>query len=343
MKQTAVVIAPGRGTYNQTELGYLARHHSEFSTLKDFDAFREANGQTTVSALDQAERFSAATHTRGDNASPLIFACGLADFGAINRARFDIIGVTGNSMGWYTALACAGALDPMAGFRVANTMGTLMQEHMIGGQLIYPFVDDDWREIPGQRDNLFAKVEDINARADHILDLSIDLGGMLVLAGNEAGLSAFQRNVPPIQDRFPMRLKNHAGFHTALQTPVSTLGFSALPGSLFQQPKLPLIDGRGAMWFPHETDTAALYDYTLGDQVTKSYDFTAAVRTAARELMPDVFIVLGPGKTLNGATAQALIRCGWRGMQSKADLTEAPADQPRILSMGMTDQRALST
>ncbi|MBU2980242.1 ACP S-malonyltransferase [Lentibacter algarum] len=340
MKQTAVIIAPGRGTYNKTELGYLAKHHPNSPALAKFDAYRTAQGQTPVSELDSAARFVGPTHTRGDNASPLIYACSLFDFAAINRERFDIVGVTGNSMGWYTALACAGALDAMSGLRVVNTMGRLMQEQMLGGQLIYPFVDDNWHEVAGQRTALMSKVTEINARADHTLGLSIDLGGMLVLAGNEAGLSAFETSVPPLQGRYPMRLPNHAGFHTHLQIPVSKLGFESLPKDLFQQPEVPLIDGRGFIWNPKATDINRLYDYTLGHQVTETYDYTAAIRTAARELMPDVFIVLGPGTTLGGATAQSLILSNWQGWASKPDFQKAVAKQPKLLAMGMEEQRA---
>ena len=153
----------------------------------------------------------------------------------------------------------------------------------------------------------------INARTDHVLGLSIDLGGMLVLAGNETGLVAFEKSVPALQERYPMRLPNHAGFHTHLQKPVSELGFAALPEHLFGQPSIPLIDGRGAIWYPKSTNIAELYYYTLGHQVHEPYYFTAAIRTAAQEFMPDVFIILGPGTTLGGATAQALIRSNWRG------------------------------
>ena len=342
-KQTAVVIAPGRGTYNKAELGYLAKHHPDFKHLEAFDSNRKAQEQAPVSKLDQAERFSGPTHTRGDNASPLIYACGLADFSAISRERFDIIGVTGNSMGWYTALACAGALGPIEGFRTANTMGTLMQEHMIGGQLIYPFVDTDWCEIPGKRDELLATVTHINALSDHTLGLSINLGGMLVLAGNEQGLHAFEASVPQIEQRFPLRLQNHAGFHTPLQEPVSKIGFQQLPLSLFQQPELPLIDGRGGIWYPQASNLEALYNYTFGHQVTQTYDFTAALETAAREFMPDVFIILGPGTTLGGASAQALIQCNWRGWHSKKSMQNSSKSSPRLLSMGIEDHRTLCT
>ena len=297
--KTAVVICPGRGTYGKAELGTLARHFKNRALLADFDARRSASGQETLTALDGAATYSVAKHTRGDNASALIYAATIADFAALQN--IEILAVTGNSMGWYSALACAGALSAQDGFEVVNTMGSLMQQHLIGGQLIHPFMDDTWQNNPAQKTALLALMTEINTRPDHILALSIDLGGMLVLAGNDAGLTAFEAAVPQAQARFPMRLANHAAFHTALQAPVAALGRAALPAGLFGQPKYPLIDGRGAIWWPHATDTAALWAYTLGHQVTEPYDFTHAITVTAREFAPDLFIITGPGTTLGGA------------------------------------------
>ena len=224
MKQTAVVIAPGRGTYNKTELGYLAQRHPDKAELfAQFDRYRQDRGQVPVTELDGQYRYSISTHTRGDNASPLIYACAYPDFLSIDRDAYDIVGVTGNSMGWYIALACAGALNPMAGLEVVNTMGTLMQEQLIGGQIIYPYTDNNWVEIPGQKQKLLDLCQKISARPDHFLALSIDLGGLLVLAGDTNGLTAFEQAVEPVQDRFPMRLQNHAGFHSTLQIPVAEM------------------------------------------------------------------------------------------------------------------------
>ena len=343
VRQTAVVICPGRGTYNKPELGYLARHFPDAAVLSGFDAKRAAAGQETLTALDGAERFSLAKHTRGDNASGLIYAATLGDFLAIDRDAIEIVAVTGNSMGWYSALACGGALSAQDGFTVANTMGTLMQEALIGGQLVYPFLGDDWRPDPARKAGLLALVGEIDARADHTLALSIDLGGMLVLAGDEAGLKAFENAADPIDGRFPMRLGNHAAFHTQLQQPVAERGRAALSPELFGQPDLPLVDGRGAIWWPHATDRQALWDYTLGHQVTESYDFTRAVTVAAREFAPDLFIVTGPGTTLGGAVAQSLVLADWRGMGSKAEFKARQQAEPLLVSMGMPEQRALAT
>lgn len=337
--KTAVLICPGRGTYTKAELGSLTRTFPDAALLARFDAERSRLGQETLTALDQAQTYSVARHFRGDNASTLIYVCTLGD--ALSVRGVEVVAVTGNSMGWYSALACAGALGPMEGFTVVNTMGTLMQEALIGGQLVYPFMGEDWQDAPVRRAELLALVGDIGDRLGHDLALSIDLGGMLVIAGNEAGLAAFEAAVPPVQGRFPLRLGNHAAFHTALQTPVAAKGRAALPESLFQQPQKPLIDGRGHVWWPGAATTAALRDYTLGHQVVEPYDFTAAIRSAAREFAPDYFIVPGPGTTLGGAVAQSLIRANWRGMSNKAEFESLQDREPFLIAMARDDQRAI--
>jgi len=340
--KTAVIVCPGRGTYTKAELGTLARHRpAEAAMLDAFDRRRAALGQDTLADLDGAGRYSVARHSRGDNASALIYACSLADVRAIQGMQ--VVAVTGNSMGWYTALAAGGAVSAGDGFEIVNTMGTLMQRHLIGGQLVYPFVDADWRPVPGRRAALLAVVEQIAARPGHALGLSIDLGGMLVLAGNAEGLAAFEAAVPPEQGRFPMRLANHAAFHTPLQDPVAAEGRAALPPSLFGQPKVPLIDGRGAIWWPGGTDPGTLRTYTLGHQVTQAYDFTRAITVAAREFAPDLFIIPGPGTTLGGAVAQALILADWQGLGGRADFVNRQGADPLLISMGIDAQRALIT
>jgi [acyl-carrier-protein] S-malonyltransferase len=327
---TAVIICPGRGTYNAAEVGTLARH-GDASLIASFDQARAALGQETLTALD-AGPYSLTRHSRGDNASALIYAATLSDFRTLRD--IDVVAVTGNSMGWYSALACAGALSPMDGFAVVNTMGTLMHEMGQGGQVIYPVTGDDWQPDAALR----ARVMDLAAMAG--LSLSIDLGGTLVLAGDAAALAAF---APPPVGRFPMRLQNHAAFHTHLMAPVATAGQARLARGLFRQPDVAMIDGRGAIWWPGAVDTEALYDYTLGHQVTQPYDFAHAIRIAAREFAPDLFIVPGPGTTLGGAVAQSLITTNWQGIRSKADFQSRQQTAPLVLSMGMDDQRRLAT
>lgn len=340
-RPTAVLICPGRGTYNAAELGTLTRTHAGNPLIAEWDTFRREHGQETLTDLDTAARFSAKIHTAGDNASPLIYACSVLDAQAAHRSH-DIIAVTGNSLGWYIALAAGGANTAQAGMEIVNTMGTLMHNHGTGGQILYSFVDDNWQAIPDEEARLMALVCVINDLPEHSLALSIRLGGMLVVAGNKTGLLAFETANTHDPDRKPLRLPNHAAFHTAMMESVAAMGRSALPQSLFTTPDTALIDGRGAVWHPKSTDLTALRTYTLGHQVTEPYDFTAAVISAARNFAPDRFIITGPGTTLGGAVVQALISIKWQGIESKAAFQDRQARDPLVISMGRPDQRELA-
>lgn len=336
-KKTALVVCPGRGVYNAGELGYLKTYHADKADLvASFDTQRSELGQPLIANLDSSEKFSRSKFTRGDNASGLIYSCSYADFLNIDRDRFDIVAVTGNSMGWYTALACGGALSAEDGFRTVNSMGAIMHEHGEGGQFVYPAMDDDWRLITDTRDILLGLVDSIED-----LHVSIYFGGMIVLAGTDAALAEAEGKLEPLQGRFPMRLPNHAAFHTPLMAPNSESGFAALPKTMFQQPTLPMIDGRGKIWMPGAANITELWDYTFGTQVIETYDFTRSVQTGLKEFAPDCVIVLGPGNTLGGATAQSMLMCDWNGQSTKAQFLEQQAIDPMMLAMGHRDQRPL--
>jgi malonyl CoA-acyl carrier protein transacylase len=339
-RQAALVICPGRGTYGKAELGYLKRLHGDKSELiETVDRLRSERGQPTISELDGADRFSVATHTRGDIASPLIFTASYADFLAVDRSRYEIAAVTGNSMGWYTTLACAGAVSLEHGFRIVDAMGENSQAGEPGGQVLLSLVDEDWREVAGLREATLALVDRIEG-----LYVSIELGGMLVLAGTEAGLAALLAEAPPTPSREPLRLVNHGPFHSPLMRASSERALADLPAGWFAAPDGPMIDGRGHIWRPFASDPETLRRYTFVTQILETYDFTRAVQVAVREHAPDRIILLGPGDTLGGAIAQALIAIEWRGLRSKTDFQEMQASAaPVLLAMGREDQRALVT
>ncbi|HEX8222713.1 MAG TPA: ACP S-malonyltransferase [Allosphingosinicella sp.] len=343
-REAALVICPGRGTYGKAELGYLTRHHGDKAELiGTFDRLRSERGQPTLSELDGAERFSPALHTRGDIASPLIFAASYADFLAIDRSRFDAAAVTGNSMGWYTTLAVAGAVSAEDGFRIIDAMGENSQAGEAGGQVLLTLVGDEWNELAGLREQVLAVARSIGSRDGHSLHVSIELGGMIVFAGNEPGLVALLAEAPPTPAREPIRLVNHGPFHTPLMAGSSARALAQLPPEWFGSPDAPMVDGRGHIWRPFASAPGAVHDYTFVTQILETYDFTRAVQVAVREQAPDRIVLLGPGDTLGGAIAQALIAIEWRGLRSKTDFQEMQAADPFLISMGREDQRGLVT
>jgi len=334
-RESVVVVAPGRGTYSAGELGYLASHHGKnHSLVKTVDEYRRSAGWVPVSELDAAERFRPSVHTLGGNASALIYTAALADFGAIDQSRYEIVAVTGNSMGWYLALAAAGVTDPFgSGIHLVEQMAQLMDEQGIGGQLLYPLMDDDWRWLP-ERVRLVEQLIDETQE----LFLSIRLGGSLVLAGSDEGLREAESRLPVVADQYPARLIRHAAFHTPLLQHVSERAVELLSPHDFVSPTLTLIDGLGDIWSPG-SDAAALYDYTLGTQVVAPYNFRRAIEVAVQEFAPDRVIVLGPGKAMGAPVLQTLAALDWLGLDTREAWFERQSRDPFVLAMGIEEQR----
>ncbi|MEP6343230.1 MAG: ACP S-malonyltransferase [Maricaulaceae bacterium] len=337
MKKTALVICPGRGTYNKAEHGYLYRHHAnQTDFIQMLDSYRACQDQITISELDQSPQFSSSLHVTGDNASSLIYGCALADFQAIDQNKIDIVGVTGNSMGWYLALAASKAVSLEDGARIVNTTGKLMHDHAQGGQIVYPIVDDNWVLSPEKQrliDSVLSKKPD-----DAFIDISIKLGGILIFAANTAGLSYLQKSLPK-QSPYPLKLAHHGAFHSSHVGNVVPMAQQALSVDMLSTPNLPLIDGKGRIWQPQATDLDALYDYTFGTQINSLFDYSKAVEVGIKEFAPDMIIILGPGSTLGGPTAQELIKHRWQGLKNKADFKHRQSQDPYIISMNIDEQR----
>ncbi|MCC5856052.1 MAG: ACP S-malonyltransferase [Idiomarina sp.] len=343
-KRRAVVICPGRGTYNRQELGYLTHYHQSHQAselLSRFDQTRQSVGLTSLTALDTAPLFKSREHLEALNAAPLIYSCSFLDYQALNTESLDVVAVTGNSMGWYTALACAGAITPEQGLELVTQMAKLTSGEDLGGQLIYPLVDEQWRPSVEHIARVQALLAEPVAEAQR-LHRSIVFGGYVVLAGSHQAIQRAQAALPKVEDKFPLVLPGHNAFHTPLMQAASQRGFDYFSVNEFSAPELPLVDGTGRIWSPKGTQASALRDYTLGHQVTETYDFSAAVRVAVREFAPDVLILLGPGTTMGGAVAQTLIPMGWRAIWSKSDFAAVQQSQPVIWAMGLETQRALA-
>jgi hypothetical protein len=221
-------------------------------------------------------------------------------------------------------------------------MGSMMTNGLIGGQIIYPLIDDLWQHDQSKVDTVNQVMDEINAIDNAAVYTSIHLGGYIVFGANATGMKELMARLPIVQERYPMKLYNHAAFHTPLLRETSAKAFKQLPASLFQAPNLPLIDGQGHIWKPYSTDTHALHNYTLGAQVHDCYDFSKAIEVAVKEFAPDKLIILGPGATLGGAVAQSLIQHDWQGMSAKQDFIDRQKQDPFILAMGMEEQRKLA-
>lgn len=342
--QDVIIICPGRGSYTKDTLGYLSRAMQGKSTLQNlhhqFDIYRTENGLPTHTELDQSSHILP-EHYKGEHASSLIYSCSLFDYLTIDRKKFRPVAIIGNSMGWYSSLAIGGALSYFEGLHLVQTMGQMMQEKLIGGQLIYQLVDDNWQMDSDLIQEVQEMVEKINDQADSHQEriyTSIQLGGFVVFAGDEKVLKMLAKKLKK-KEPYPFKLLGHGAFHTPLMNEISKKAKQDLPLALFNRPQVPLIDGTGKIWSPYSTDIQELYDYTLGAQVTETYSFTKSLEVALKEFGPQKLILLGPGTSIGGAILQVLIQLKWQGIKNKKDVLKRQKKDPFLFSMGMEEQR----
>jgi [acyl-carrier-protein] S-malonyltransferase len=332
----AVIVCPGRGAYTAASLGSLPAEHPAIERAEEL---RAAYGLEPLLELDGAAAFDPARHLTPANASPLTFLASLLD-AETAVADHAVTAVVGNSLGWYTALAVAGALEFEDAYRLVQEMAILQEEPLPsggpGGQLIYPLTDAAWLPDPELRAAVSAALANGNHGSGHVHE-SIELGGYAVLAGDEAGMTRLLRSLPAtrVGERlYPLRLALHGPYHTPLVTHVAAAARERLAGLDWRPPRLTLIDGRGARWTPWSTAPDALRDYTLGAQVTTPFRFATSVRVALREHAPDVLVLLGPGNSLGGICGQLIVAEGYRGIDSREAFEAAQRSaEPIVLSM----------
>lgn len=324
----AALFAPGRGSYTERNLGTLPPEHPYVRTAEELRAGYELD---SLLALDRAERFSPAKHLKPRNVSALIYLCSMLDAERA-LAKHEVVAIGGNSMGWYTALAMAGALSFEDGFRLVQEMALIQEEVGGGGQAIYPVVDETWRT-----DDEAVSAVRVVLEEDPEVFPSIHLGGYEVLGASPSAIGRLLERLPQVKlgkTTYPFRLALHGPYHTPLVHAARVRAEEQLAGLGFRRPRITLIDGKGRRFTPWSADVDALRAYTLGDQVDRPYDFTASVRVALREYAPERIVLTGPGNSLGGVVGQVLVAERWRGIDSRdAFLAVQEGDAPILESM----------
>ena len=336
MKESVLVVAPGRGSYSKKTMGVLQNRTSQ--RLQKLNEYRTKQQRLSPSEIDALPRFQSSKHLAGEEASLLTAACSIADFDDIHQEKYEIVGICGNSMGHYTALILSEVLSLVEGAALIDTMGEYQRGNVIGGQQVYPICDEDWNILPQREAALQRALSNIKD-----LHLSIDLGYQKIIAGSKEALSQAQEYLPSFEQSkrtFPITLPMHSAFHTPLLQNTSQKAKQDLEGISWNQPKYSLIDGLGNISRPWVTHREYIRGYTLGAQVVETYQFRIMIQQAISLLAPERIILLGPGSNLGGAIAQSIIDIGWYGIHCKEDFLLRQEKDPVLLSMGREDQRS---
>jgi [acyl-carrier-protein] S-malonyltransferase len=256
------------------------------------------------------------------NAQPAIVAVSLALLAALREAMgasaisasgFPMFpgppqpdSVAGHSVGEYSALAAAGALDLAGTVRLVRERGRLMhQEGTVcpGGMAAVIGLDDE--ALGAVCDEATARaraapVDGAGARDAHpgagrVIVANYNAPGQIVLSGEQRALDLALTLARERGARRVMPLSVSAAFHSPVMAPAAEGLAAAVAASDLRDPQVPVISNITAQPL---TKAAALRD-ELSRQVAAPVQWTRTVEYLSNQGI-ETFVEIGPGQVLSG-------------------------------------------
>lgn len=228
-----------------------------------------------------------------ENAQPALMATSLAALRALEAARDRPIEhlcawVAGHSLGEYSALAAAGALDVGDAARLLRLRGRAMQAAV-------PVGEGAMAAILGLE---LEAVEEVAAEASKVgvCDVANDNApGQVVVSGARAAVERALELASARGARRSMLLPVSAPFHCRLMAPAADAVQAALAEIVLAPPAVPVVTNVGAA---PQSEPAAI-TRSLVEQVTARVRWREGVLVMAA-LGVDTFVELGAGRILSG-------------------------------------------
>jgi len=232
---------------------------------------------------------------RTENAQPALLAASIAYLEAV-RERWNALAVdipdpafaAGHSMGQYTALVAAGALDLADAVRLVRTRGTLMQSSGAGreGRMAAIIGLDD------------ARLPELVSRASEHGIFGVanrNSPGQVVVSGERPAVEAALVIAKTLGAKRAIELPVSVAAHSPLMAEAAEGMRNVLAGIRFRDPTPALLANADA----HLITTADACRAELVDHLTTGVDWVGVVR-AMHARGVTTFIEVGPGRVLTG-------------------------------------------
>lgn len=225
--------------------------------------------------------------TQTDRAQPSLYATSYALWEAFRGvAPVPPSAAAGHSLGEYTALAAAGAIDYWDGLRLVAARGAAMAEAAMqtpSSMAALLGADADTAE------QLASMRRDQNGQ---LWVANLNSPGQVVLAGSEGDIVWLLENAKRLGVRRAVELNVAGGFHSPLMAAAATALESALGDVEFQEPVFPVY--ANAIAAPAD-DVAA----SLAQQLTSPVRFQETIENMLAAGI-DTFVHVGPGDVTAG-------------------------------------------
>jgi [acyl-carrier-protein] S-malonyltransferase len=284
MNTTLAIVFPGQGSQSLGMLSALATEHSQ--VVDTFDLASDVLGYDLWQLVQEGPE-SELNET--DKTQPAMLAAGVAVWHVWQDAGGAVPALmAGHSLGEYTALVCAGALDFQEAVSLVEERGRCMQSAVPAGS-------GAMAAILGLDDVAVAMVCEQAANGDVVSPVNYNSPGQVVIAGHA---EAVQRAIA---------LATEAGAKRALQLPVSVPSHCELmrPAARQFAARLDRAVIRSPSIRVMQNVDAALHDdpdtirANLDRQLYSPVQWVSSVQAMGREGVTRI-IEAGPGKVLTG-------------------------------------------
>ena len=252
--------------------------------------------------------------TRTDIAQPAIYTCSLAALAALEETLGEELAPTmaaGLSLGEYTALAAAGALDFADGLRLVRLRGSAMQDASEAKPSSMTSVLGMER---APLEELCARVREETGGICQVANLNCP--GQVVVSGELTALDRFDPLAKEAGAKRVVRLQVAGAFHSEVMRPAAERLEQALRETSFQRPRCPVWQNATAQ---PEQDPEALRR-NLAAQLTAPVLWDDSFRSMAEAAGDTPFLEPAPGRVLAGLARKIAPAAKVESLAKAADL-----------------------
>ena len=277
-------VFPGQGSQSVAMLKELSAQYSEVEAT-----FKEASEVLGYDLWDIVQNGPAEKLNQTDVTQPAMLSAGVAVW-RIWQARGGAkpVMMAGHSLGEYTALVCAGALDFTDAIKLVAERGRLMQNAVPAGE-------GAMAAILGLDDDLVRQVCEDAAEGEVLSAVNFNSPGQVVVAGQKTAVERALKVAKNQGAKRALQLPVSVPSHCALMKPAAEKLALILAQVEVREPAIPVINNVDVRAETNAEDIRA----ALVRQLYSPVRWVETIRKMAGEGV-DHLIECGPGKVLTG-------------------------------------------
>jgi len=284
MNSTIAIVFPGQGSQSLGMLSELATGHSQV-----VDTFEQASDVLGYDLWQLVQDGPGDELNETDKTQPAMLAAGVAVWRVWQDAGGAVPAMlAGHSLGEYTALVCAGALDFQEAISLVEERGRCMQSAVPAGT-------GAMAAILGLDDVAVAVVCEQAAAGDVVSPVNYNSPGQVVIAGH---VGAVERAIVLAKEagaRRAVQLPVSVPSHCALMRPAAEQFADRLNKAVIKTPSIKVIQNVDAT-LHDDPDTIRA---NLDRQLYSPVQWVSSVQAMGKEGVTRI-IEAGPGKVLTG-------------------------------------------